>query len=323
MSNIIPIVFATDENYAPYLSVTLQSVIETASAVYEYRVFVLHNGVTDASMEKVQNQVAEVKNFSVSFVDVAEYLKNTPLFTSRHISAAAYFRLFIPYIFNKYDKVLWLDCDLLVCRDVAELYNVDIEDYMVAVVNDKLTSWEWMLRESNGEYRDVFKNFDNYFNSGVMLFNTVKLRNYITVEKLMEFTASRKWLCHDQDILNVLCEEKVKYLPMKWNVYNVVTQRRSKDDGYFEAITNPYILHLIVKPWNNFLGLSSGGEEWMKVAMRTPFADTVMKNMYASGMLGLMSKQNLQSTLFQRIANKQLGRKYVVELVVKMLKSII
>jgi hypothetical protein len=73
--------------------------------------------------------------------------------------------------------------------------------------------------------------------------------------------------------------------------------------------------------FKNFDNLSSGGEEWFRVALRTPFADTVMQNMYASGMLGLMSKQNLQNAFLQRISNKQLGRKYVIELIIKMLKK--
>jgi lipopolysaccharide biosynthesis glycosyltransferase len=208
-------------------------------------------------------------------------------------------------------------------KDVAELYNIDIDNFMAAAVSDRLTSWEWMLRESNGEYANVFKNFDNYFNAGVMLFNISILKNHISADKMLELASSRQWLCHDQDILNVLCEEHVKYIPMKWNVYNVVTARRSKDEGYNEAIRSPYILHLIVKPWNNFLGLSSGGEQWMQTAMRTPFADVIMKNMYTSGMLGLMSKQNLQNTLLQRIKNRQLGKKYVLELALKLIKSIV
>ena len=121
----IPIFFASDDNYLPFLDVTLVSLIEHASKDYFYNVYVLNTGLNEIGKNKIKR--LENENFAINFVDMTDYIGDLhkKLKNVYHFSLAAYYRLFIQGKFPQYKKILYLDCDIIVLGDVSELYNTD------------------------------------------------------------------------------------------------------------------------------------------------------------------------------------------------------
>ena len=74
IGGVIPLFFATDNNYLPFLAITLQSIKENSSRAYEYKIYVLHSGIKEEYKEKILHFSED--NFRIKFVDVTERLKD-------------------------------------------------------------------------------------------------------------------------------------------------------------------------------------------------------------------------------------------------------
>ena len=124
---IIPIFFAVDDGYAPFLGVTLESMFEKASKNYFYNIHVLNNGINDEYKEmlmKYQNS----DYCKIDFVNVNERINAiTELHTRDYYTNAIYYRLFIADLFPEYDKALYLDADIIILDDISKQVNEDIE----------------------------------------------------------------------------------------------------------------------------------------------------------------------------------------------------
>ena len=128
----IPIFFATDDSYAPFLAVAINSMLDNASKEYFYKIFVL---TTDLD-EKLKKQILieKTENSSIEFVSLKDELdKMSEIFHLRdYYSKETYYRFFIARLFPQYEKILYLDCDIIVLGDISKLYNTDISDKYVA-----------------------------------------------------------------------------------------------------------------------------------------------------------------------------------------------
>lgn len=174
---------------------------------------------------------------------------------SYHIKIATYFRILLPYILSvDIDKVLYLDCDLLVRGNLAELWEQDITGFAVGVVRDAVSS---DIRYYNRLQYDICK---GYFNAGVLLINLQYWREKDIAIKVLNFIREFPDRCEswDQDGLNYVLQDEKKWLPMKYNVQTAFYFDTSSllIDRIFwveinEAIRNPLILHYTygIKPW--------------------------------------------------------------------------
>ena len=161
---IIPIVFASNENYAPYMSVAIRSIIEHKSPDKEYRVYVLHSGLRKETLALLQKMTVE--GLCVQAVDMTERVKDCPLYVCSYFTEEMYYRIWIPEIFKEYEKVLYLDCDVLAQADVAEMFMKDMEGNYIGACSDVHTF------EMQSYIRDKLRcPEEGYFNSGVLMFN--------------------------------------------------------------------------------------------------------------------------------------------------------
>ena len=117
----IPIFTASDDNYMPFVAVTLESMIANASKDYNYTFKILHSGVSQENVDKIMKYNKD--NFSIEFVDVRELLKDVMerLHTCIYYTQTTYYRLFISNLYPQYDKVLYIDCDVVVRGDISKL----------------------------------------------------------------------------------------------------------------------------------------------------------------------------------------------------------
>jgi lipopolysaccharide biosynthesis glycosyltransferase len=278
---IVPIVFSSNDDYVPPLSVALQSIMENSDTERnEYRFFILQQDVTDANQELLRAQIGGFAGCSLDIIDVTKYVEGLT-FQNLNYSVAAYFRLLAPYLLGEYEQVIYLDCDTVCCADIALLLDYEYGGYVMgaaprAISNDPdYAGWAWLREypQSLGlsDYRD-------YFNSGVMVINTKMFADMISRDDLLEMAVTDTYLFADQDILNVLCEGRVAWFPMKWN--SMLHEEIPGISGeqfpeYHEALTNPCIIHFNAdKPWKKNTGTERQKRFW-DYAERTPFADVL------------------------------------------------
>lgn len=215
----IPVVFAIDDNYAPFLSVSIQSIIENASQDFYYKIFILNTGIEKANQELLASMSEKcAPNVSVEFVDVADRMSEIgdKLHLRDYYTNAIFYRVFIPSLFPGYEKILYADSDIVFTEDVSKLFEENLDGYVFGVTRDEIVP----TIPSFADYVEQFLglNRNDYFNSGLLLFNSKEYKKQNVEHRFIEYMLKYKFeIAPDQDCLNVLCIDSVKYINPKWN----------------------------------------------------------------------------------------------------------
>ncbi len=220
MNNVIvPIFFACDEGFIKYMLVTIRSVMANASDGQDYKLYVLNTMISEERRAQVREMVAEDSRFSVEFVDVNPYLEELKekLPLRDYYSMTTYYRLFIPNLYPEYDKIVYLDSDVVVTGDIYELYTTDLTGCYVGAVSDQLVTQLDVFGRYVEQVLGVKR--DEYFNAGVLLMNCQALRDTDFLNRFVDLVNTYTFVvAQDQDYLNVICKNKVKWLPVRWNL---------------------------------------------------------------------------------------------------------
>jgi lipopolysaccharide biosynthesis glycosyltransferase len=271
---IVPIVFSTTDNYVPPLSVAIQSILEHTGAEHEYRIIILHQAVSAENQELLLSQVCSFKNVSLEFIDATTYLDDFT-FQNLNFSLAAYFRFLIPYLLTDYENVIYLDCDILCLTDMAKLLDFDYSGCVLGCSHRPIGApqWDWVETHAKGL---GLGNWINYFNSGVLVFNTENFRALVGQKEVLEMAATTTFMFPDQDLLNVLCEGKEVFFPLKWNALtdeDIPDILEELAEEYRESQESPCIIHYNTdKPWKRHFDTNRVKLFW-DCAARTPFLD--------------------------------------------------
>lgn len=268
-NKIIPVFFATDDNYVPFLAVSIKSLLVNANPDYFYNIHVLTDGISEENQEKLQGVMTE--NSKLIFDNVSEHVKKIRArldATLRdYYTVSIFYRIFIASLYPEYKKAIYLDCDIAVIGDISKMYNIDLGDNIVgAVPDDVIASCEPYQRyatEAVGVY------YEKYFNSGVLLMNLDKYREEKIKERFIFLLIKYNFttVCPDQDYLNVLCKDKVLYLERGWD-------RMSIDRNYDGEI---YLIHYnnFFKPW--YYDDIPYEEYFWEYAKLTPYYDEILE----------------------------------------------
>ena len=261
MKKEIPIFFSTDDNYLPFLDVAMRSMIENADKSYTYRIIVLNTGLSDEGVRTVMQN--EAPGFKIEFIDISDRLEGikSKLKNVYHFSIVTYYRLFIASLFPEYDKIVYLDCDLVVLGDVSELYNTDMGDCIIAAAPEEFVQNTPEFREY--AERAVGVDPDGYVNAGVLVINLNAFRENKIEEQFVELISKYGFdlLDPDQAYLNYLCCSKIYTLPNGWN----------KEPMPIECEGKKNIVHyaLYKKPWQ--YDDVTDGEYFWHYAKKSPF----------------------------------------------------
>ena len=282
--NPISIALATDSNYVYPAIVTMTSVLENRnSSNTKIDFYVMISGNFDQDLkDKLFGLEKKYSNCKVSLIDMNDKMKS--LYTSRHIVTATYYRLMLPSLLPNLDKILYIDADTLVQKDLTELFNCDLTGYYIAGVldgivpigSDKYTLQQHVAwQKGYNSYEEVLNipDMDQYVNAGVCLFNLKSMREDNIEEKLLKTAGENKFEWHDQDTLNVVCYGKIKILPLKYNVMSHYIFENNADLHSAKEIniakTSPCIIHYTAnKPWQSPFAYPQSSL-WWKCAEKT------------------------------------------------------
>ena len=309
----IPVVFASDNKYVPFMSAAIQSIVENSSQNREYIFFIFHKEIKNDTMELIIKQISPYNQFSIEFINVSDYIGRFDLFISRHVTIETYFRFLIPELLCEYQKVIYLDCDMIICADIAELFDISMDNYIIAAMRD-ITVANWFyasrLKKNTAGFRNSFpklKNPSDYFVAGLLVFNIPLFRKTISQEELFEVAISNEWDWHDQDVLNIIAEGKVFLLSFHWGVYipdNIDYLPENLKNEFYAAEKNPKIIHFVIKPWK-FDFYIQHFEHFWKYATRTPFINTITNTM------DIPKIHSYKGRILLNISQRKLGFKFI------------
>lgn len=253
--NIVPIALAFDEKLIFPSKICISSLLMNAGAETFYDIFILHSESCIIDDSDFNRLVAKYKNCRIQFRSVGNQFEGG--FEIRDITTACYYRLLIPQVVLEYDKIIYADVDVIFRMDLSELYSIDISDYYIAATLDL----GMVLTESGMDYIKANQMLDikQYIQSGFLVLNSKKMR-----EDNLSFSFKKmykqKLRYQDQDILNIVCRNSIKILPMKYNMtvlshyyilYPSMVEKIYTESEQREAIETGNIHYNGYKPWNH------------------------------------------------------------------------
>lgn len=298
-NEIIPIVLTTDKNFIPYTCVTLYSIAYNSNVDNKYEIIIFYDDEIDLNNKiKFDYILNQFSNFKLRFINIKQYFEKYCLKSNiPHVSNATFYRYVIPDVLQEYEKIVYLDTDLVVNADVSELYEVNLEDNYFAACCDNSLRQQISLALSGVEsYKPVDEYFkklgfenvmEDYFNAGVLVFNIKLMREDNISQKMLENAQNNSYIHSGQDPMNVVAKDKVKFIPLTWNTMTwepvegslkLLPQKYYNE--YMDAIKNPKIVHYAapIKPWLYFDSFLS--EYFFKYARMTPFYEQIIEEHY-------------------------------------------
>ena len=268
---MIPIFFAADDNYAPFLSVAIISLLDKSDKNKFYKIHILNDNMSLENIKKIKG--LQTSNSEIIFNSINNNLEciNDRLDNRLRpdiFTLTIYFRLFIPEMFKEYDKAIYIDSDVVLNSDISELYDIDLENNYIGACRDKsiigIKEFENYFTKGVGiDYRD-------YINSGVLLLNMKELRNKKLSDKFLYLLNKYHFenVDPDQAYINFLCNGKIKYLDNAWDAMPNLEKNK---------LENPKLIHynLFFKPWH--YDNITYGEYFWEYAKKSIYYEEIVK----------------------------------------------
>lgn len=252
MNKEISVVLSADNRYARYCAVTILSVLKNTSSPEKFHFYVLSPDITQTNIKRI-NQLCDNFQSKVSIIPIDlklfEQLPNL-----QHLSLNTYSRLCSPRLCKDSKYLIYLDCDLVVLGDIAELSEVSLKNKPVGAVAHVQFPYQETFKKVfavNGE--------DDCFNGGVMLIDAEAWRTDELDEKIIQCAIANSDKLHfgDQDALNKVFWKNYFHLPGVWNVEARLYKEKLLGLPQTQEITQrilfPKIIHYTGadKPWSS------------------------------------------------------------------------
>lgn len=212
------------------------------------------------------------------------------------LSIETFYRLDIAALLpNDIERILYLDGDIIVNRDIQRFYQSDFCNKAVIACKDYLLQKKYQNRSRIG-----LKRQDEYFNAGVLLINLPKYKeivNGISVAAILD--KGKHFEFYDQDILNILLEGEVRFA--KTMKYNFMVDIAEIIESKEKKSSKPYIIHYAgnvkVKPWNYHCLLNEYKDIFWKYAI----------SVYGKNVYRLFQIKNISYRVWRKISHVRVG----------------
>lgn len=211
------VIYASDDNYAWLMGVSMVSLLENNRDVDDIHVWLFGDGISAENEQKLMD-VAKQYERKLHIIDVNQLSLPESLYTGRY-PKSAFSRLFAYKLLPEtVDRVLYLDCDIIVDGNLKNLYKMQMDGKIILAVKDCVSK---AYKQKIG-----IKGDDVYINTGVMLMNLQRMRNFPMEEKITEFVSKYAPAMNyaDQEIINGIFQGEFGILPPEWNVMTQFNQ---------------------------------------------------------------------------------------------------
>ena len=271
----IPIAFSFDNNLVLPACVTITSLLKSANEDTFYDIFILHSSKCKLDKQELDKLPNYFSNCRIQYRVVGDIFDDA--FEIRGVTTPTYYRLLIPELISEYDKVIYADVDIVFRMDLQELYQMNLDDYYVAATHDLGMN----LSADGKKYIDSMPELEQgkYLQAGFIVLNSKKIRENHLVDKFKNLVKN-KYKYQDQDILNVSCKGKIKFLSPYYNMtdysfYYAISEREEFLKMFSEKVLSIGLekgtLHFNGhKPWKKY---SVNFDIWWEVYRKSPFFD--------------------------------------------------
>lgn len=273
----VPVMMATDAGYLPYTYVAIRSALENHRAPGGLKFHIVMPEVpADEERRPFEELAAGYPGSAIAFVGIGSDAFAGVRMRIAHISRPTFYRLRAASLFPQYDRMIYLDGDIVVEGDLRTLYDQDIGDNYIGGVLAAAYHWRESWFTEHCRHGDI-PGIDQYVNAGVLVMNLAAIRRD-GLEKEFLARADRGYSGQDQDVINGACYGRIKKLNYTFNCqtskYEVMPERLNKvfPEKETTAADNwPEIIHYAAqsKPWQDFsLPLA---DRWWRYAKGTPY----------------------------------------------------
>lgn len=219
----IPVMFSATGGWGLPLGVAIHTLCLHAGSGRFYDIHIVHDGMDARIIQELNRVAAPFTQVSLSFLQLPEEFRQ--LFQNGNkdrYSPLAYARLMAGSLFPQYGRIVYLDADVLLAGDVAELYFSDLRGASVAAAGDGLALWS-IEKGTMHPHLDIMGNYLSsplsYCNSGVLVLDLDQMRRRNLEHRLLQWLRSRPepFPYPDQDILNIALHGDITPLPPEWN----------------------------------------------------------------------------------------------------------
>lgn len=210
------ILFSSDDNYARHMGVAIYSLLSHNTDVEKIRLFIIDNHISRSNIEKLEIVVNAFKNAEITFIPFDTFEKKLNLNLAWPISLSSYARLFVGEMLpSDVERVLYLDCDIIVNGPLSELWNTDLSGKCLGAVQDTIPS---KTKAAVGILPQ-----QPYFNAGVLLIDLKQWKRKEIGKASLDFITRHEGRVshHDQGVLNGVLVEQWERLPLNFNVMTV------------------------------------------------------------------------------------------------------
>ena len=203
------VVLISDNNYAYLLGGCLCSLLNSNESIEEVNIYIITDNISEDSIEKIRS-IADKYGRKIVFLKPPKM--NEGIVVKGSLNISTYYRLMLVSIMPKdIEKILYLDCDVLVRQNLYELWSTDISSSLLAGVYDTTGTY---ARTAIGLSKD-----DIYVNAGVLLINLKKWREDHIEEKFLQYLSNMSWKVefNDQGVINHVCSKHISLLNPKFN----------------------------------------------------------------------------------------------------------
>lgn len=219
----IPVMFSATGGWGLPLGVAIHTLCLHAGSGRFYDIHIVHDGMDARIIQELNRVAAPFTQVSLSFLQLPEEFRQ--LFQNGNkdrYSPLAYARLMAGSLFPQYGRIVYLDADVLLAGDVAELYFSDLRGAPAAAAGDGLALWsiEEGTMHPHLEYMGSYLSSPlSYCNSGVLVLDLDQMRRRNLEHRLLQQLRSRPepFPYPDQDILNIALHGDITPLPPEWN----------------------------------------------------------------------------------------------------------
>lgn len=272
-SEAIPVILASDDNYAVGVATTVYSILKKTRATIHF--FVLHNGMSISHMRRIRKSNSMFRNFILEFVDVRPcLLERFP--NVDYYGVVAFARYFIPDLFPRLQKVIYTDVDVIFNGDIREYYDIGMDGYGVAASLDEIGA------DPEMPYSYIYRHdlfhlplSHKFFSAGNMLIDCAYWREHQIVKQLVDKTIElgSKLVCPDLDVLNIVFMNNYKALDYRYCCCPHHYERLEKKCALRRAFKKPFIIHYATqnKPWKTRNIMFS--EKYIRILKKTEYKE--------------------------------------------------
>ena len=291
----ISVVIAAEDGFAPHLGALIVSLRKNMSASDYLDLIVFDGGISPDNRRKLETLFGASGSGpgNIYFLDCSYLFLGVKIHA--HFTKETFYRLKMGELLPNHDRVLYLDCDTIVLKNIAPLWGTQLDGKIIAAVPDIIMKsfvntgalsmkecGRLVAKEYLRDYLGMGDRYHEYFQAGVILFDLDLFRKLNISDAMAKDVSERRYWFLDQDVFNRHFLGKVRLIEGRWNLVNMasITQQYLNAEWSKETERqkrDPAIIHYAgyqAKPWND--PMAPLAEYYWENLRKTPWYEQVL-----------------------------------------------